>query len=135
MMLHNYGPDAWSGSVNVEIDHKKTVGEIYRFLHELQLRIMHEYKVTMVFGVYAVDNDNEAARELRKNIASFVSSHEHVKSYHAVYIDSEKSRLYCDLIVDYGLKDWDALREEFTEYIKGLYPQYELELTIETEFV
>ena len=26
MMLHNYGPDAWSGSVNVEIDESKTVG-------------------------------------------------------------------------------------------------------------
>ena len=43
MMLHNYGPDAWSGSVNVEIDHNKTVGEIYSFLHELQLDIMHQH--------------------------------------------------------------------------------------------
>ena len=42
MMLHNYGPEAWSGSVNVEIDHNKSVGEIYQFLHELQLRIMHQ---------------------------------------------------------------------------------------------
>lgn len=54
MMFHNYGPDAWSGSVNVEIDHNKTVGEIYQFLHELQIRIMYKYKVVLVFGVYAV---------------------------------------------------------------------------------
>lgn len=42
MMLHNYGPNAWSGSVNVEIDHAKSVGEVYAMLHELQLGIMHE---------------------------------------------------------------------------------------------
>ena len=51
MMLHNYGPDAYSGSVNVEIDHSKTVGEVYAALHELQLRIMHEKHITMVFGI------------------------------------------------------------------------------------
>lgn len=35
MMLHNYGPDTWSGSVNLEIDHRRTVGEVYGVLHEL----------------------------------------------------------------------------------------------------
>jgi len=53
MMLHNYGPDAYSASVNVEVSHEKTVGEVYQYLHELQLRILHEYNVTIVFGIYA----------------------------------------------------------------------------------
>ncbi|MBQ0004783.1 MAG: cation transporter [Clostridiales bacterium] len=135
MMLHNYGPDAWSGSVNVELDHKKTVGEIYKVLHDLQLRIMHEYNVTMVFGVYAVDNDNEQARELRARIADFVKAHEHIKSYHAVYVSEKESRIYCDFIVEYALRDWDGLREEFKAYIGELYPGYDLELTLETDFV
>ena len=135
MMLHNYGPDAWSGSVNVEIDHKKTVGEIYQVLHALQLRIMHDYQVTMVFGIYAVDNDHEQIRELRKKIADFIKDKEYVDSYHAVYVSEEEQKIYCDFIVDYRLKDWDKLREDFTAYIAELYPQYALELTLETEFV
>jgi len=135
MMLHNYGPDSWSGSVNLELDHKMTVGEIYEFLHALQLRIMHEYKVTMVFGIYAVDNDREEMKELRKYIAGFVRSHEHVTSYHAVYIEPTNEKMYCDLIVDYKLKDWDTLRNDFTEYMKQKYPEQTLELTIETDFV
>lgn len=40
------------------MDHGLTVGEIYGILHALQLAIMHEEKVTMVFGVYAVDRDS-----------------------------------------------------------------------------
>lgn len=135
MQLHNYGPDAWSGSVNVEIDHNKTVGEIYEFLHKLQLRIMHEYHVTMVFGVYAVDHEHTEIKELRRQIGAFVKEQEHVKSYHAVYIDSENSKIYCDLIVDYKLKDWEELRKKFLEYIGEFHPGYETELTIETEFV
>ena len=137
MMLHNYGPDAYSGSVNVEIEHDMSVGEAYEFLHALQLRIMHEYNVTMVFGIYAVDNDREQSRELRSDIAAFVRDHEHIRSYHAVYIDPSPAsdKLYCDLVVDYDLKDWDALRSEFLEYMAGKYPENEIVLTIETEFV
>lgn len=135
MMLHNYGPDAYSGSVNVEIDHEKTVGEVYDFLHALQLRIMREYNVTLVFGVYAVDGDHEEVRVIRQRIADFVRAHEHVKSFHAVYLDPASPRLYCDLIVDYELRDWSLLRGEFTDFMRESFPERELVLTIETEFV
>lgn len=135
MMLHNYGPDAWSGSVNVEMDHKLSVGEAYQILHDLQLRIMYEYKVVMVFGIYAVDNDNPKSKELRKKIAAFVKEQEHVKSFHAVYLQEEAGKIYCDFIVDYEQKDWEGLRKEFIAYIKEFYPAYEIILTIETEFV
>ena len=135
MMLHNYGPDAYSGSVNIEISHDKTVGEIYDFIHRLQLRIMHDYHVTMVFGIYAVDNKTESSIKIRKEIADFIKAHEHVKSYHAVYIPADSNKIYCDFIVDYKLDDWDALRAEFKEYMAKLYPDKELQLVIETEFV
>lgn len=135
MMLHNYGPDAWSGSVNVEIDHKMTVGEIYEFLHALQLRIMHKYNVVMVFGVYAVDNDHAEVKALRKKISAFVKEKENIKSFHAVYMDEKEKKIYCDFIVDYKLKDWDACEKEFLSYLGPEYPAYEIILTIETEFV
>lgn len=135
MMLHNYGPDAYSGSVNLEIDHNKTVGEVYGFLHRLQLKIMHEHKVTMVFGIYAVDNDHEDVRRIREAVSEFIRAREHVKSYHAVYLDEKENRIYCDLVVDYELKDWEKLRAEFTDYMRGVAPDRALELTIETEYV
>ncbi len=135
MMLHNYGPDAYSASVNIEIDHEKTVGEVYRFIHELQLRIMHEYHVTMVFGIYAVDNKTEDSRKMRREITRFVRSQEYVQSYHALFHDQKKNRIYCDFVVDYGDFDWDTLQAEFAAYMQALYPGCTVELTVETEFV
>lgn len=135
MMLHNYGPDAWSGSVNVEIDHERTVGDVYAVLHDLQLRIMHEYKVVMVFGIYAVDNDHEEVRALRKDISKFVREEDGVESFHAVYLDSDTKTLYVDFIVDYSQKDWDSLRQRFLDYMACVLPGYKIELTIETQFV
>lgn len=135
MMLHNYGPDAYSGSVNIEIDHEKTVGEIYQFLHKLQLRIMYEYHVVMVFGIYAVDNDHEEVKAINKSVGKFVKETDHVKSFHAVYLEPGTDMLYCDLVVDYELPDWDKLRGDFTAYMQEHYPDKKLMLTIETEFV
>ena len=135
MMLHNYGPDAYSGSVNVEIDHSKTVGEVYAALHELQLRIMHEKHITMVFGIYAVDRDHAQIRQLRDQVAAFIREQKHVTSYHALYIHPNGKDLYVDLVVDYDLADWEALRKEFTAYMAVLYPDKHLELVIETNYV
>lgn len=135
MMLHNYGPDAYSGSVNVEIDHSKTVGEVYAALHELQLRIMHEKHITMVFGIYAVDRDHTEIRRLREQVAAFVRSREHVTSFHALYIHPNGKDIYVDLVVDYALTDWEALRKDFTAYMAELYPDKHLELVIETNYV
>ena len=135
MMLHDYGPDRYSGSVNIEIDHKRQIGEVYEEIHKLQLRIMEEYHVTMVFGIYAVDEDTKSVSELRKYIGKFVRMNDHVKSFHALYLSRDTDTIYCDFIVDYALKDWDGMRVSFEEYMKKQYPEYRIELTIETEFV
>ncbi len=135
MMLHNYGPDAYSGSVNVEIRHDENIGDIYRRIHALQLKIMHEYHVTMVFGIYAVDDKTEEARQMRRVIGSFVAEREHIKSFHALYHDQSENRIYCDFIVDYALRDYEGLEREFLAYMKEHYPEDSIELTVETEFV
>lgn len=135
MMLHNYGPDSYAGSVNIEVDHKHSLNEVYAAIHKLQLKIMHEMKVTMVFGIYAVDQDHELLKDMRLYIVDFIRKHDHVISYHALYIHPDNENIYCDIVVDYDLKDWDALREEFTHYMSQKYPNRKLELVIETEYV
>ena len=135
MMLHNYGPDRYSGSVNVEMDHSLSVEQIYATLHAMQLQIMHDYNIVMVFGIYAVDADHEEVKNMRRYIGEYVQKKEHVNSFHALYIDPSNEDIYCDLVVDYELSDWEELREDFTEYMKSAYPNQRLELVIETEYV
>ena len=135
LMLHNYGPDAYSGSINLEIDHEKTIGDIYEAVHELQLHIMHQYGIVMVFGMYAVDSDHENVKIMRTQIAEFVASFEHITGFHALYLAPNTNEIYCDLVVDYELRDWEKLKTEFTEYMNKLYPDYRLVLTIENNYV
>lgn len=135
MMLHNYGPERWSGSVNLEIDHRRSIGDIYRDLHRVQLEIMHRYHTVMVFGIYAVDEDSEEGCALRGEVSAFVESREHLQSYHALYLDRENSTLYLDFVVDYELRDWKGLRRDFAAYMAERHPELSVELVVETEYV
>lgn len=134
MVLHNYGPDAYTGSCNVELDHKKTVGDVYEFLRSLQIRIYEKYRVAMVFGIYAVDNDSTDAHKLRSEIADYVKSKEHIKSYHAIYSDAKTNKIYCDLVVDYEA-DFEKTAKEFDEYLSKIYPDKQIQVNIDREFV
>lgn len=135
MILHNYGPEAYTGSVNVEMDHKMSVGDIYERLHDLQLRILQEYNVAMVFGVYAVDKDSKESKKLHKQIADYVKNHEHIKSYHAIYFDKNNNRIYCDLVCDYEADDLGLIQKDFTAYLQELYPDRQIAVNIDTDFV
>jgi len=135
MMLHNYGPDAYSGSVNIEIDHKQNLGEVYKEIHALQLRLMAMYHITMVFGIYAVDNDNPMTKVLRLKLTEFVRGYDHLLSYHALYVDEINKDIYIDLMVDYELKEWERLEKEFVAFMGEHYPEYNIKLVIETQYV
>jgi len=135
MRLHDYGPDRFSGSVNIEVDHSKTVEEVYEVIHGLQLYLMHTYHVTMVFGIYAVNRASEAGRALRQLLAEFVRVQPHVISYHAVFVSEAEMKIYCDLVVDYKLQDWEGVRGQLVEQLQRQYPGYSTEIVVETEYV
>ena len=135
LVLHNYGPDTYHGSINIEIDHDKSVGEVYKVIHALQLRIMHEYNVILVFGMYAVDTDSPKMKDLRNYITTYTKSIPNIESFHAVYIDPDNNDIYCDFVVDYELKDWDKVKEDFIKYMHDKYPNSKTELVLETKYV
>ena len=134
MVLHNYGPDMYTGSVNVEVDHKMTAAQIFEFLRVLQGRIFEENRVAMVFGIYAVDNDSKDNKKLRKQIADFAKNNPHIKSYHAVYSDVKSNSIYCDIVVDYDA-DRKQVFKDFADYLQELYPDKKIQVNLDTEFV
>ena len=134
LILHNYGPDNYSGSINVEVDHKMSASEIFKILRPLQVELYKKYNVALVIGIYAVDNDSEDSRILRERIVQFARSEQHIKSYHAVYSDSDSNMIYCDLVLDYEA-DKPEVYHSFYEYLKNFYPDKEMQINIDTEFV
>ena len=89
----------------------------------------------MVFGIYAVDKDSEISKKLHQQIADYVKKHEHIRSYHAVYFDKQTDRIYCDLVVDFETNDFESVIRDFVAYLKQFYPDNEILVNVDTEFV
>ena len=85
--------------------------------------------------MYAVDSDHENVKIMHGQIEKFVKRYDAITGFHALYLAPNTNEIYCDFVVDYKLRDWSALREEFTAYMKELYPDYQLTVTIETNYV
>ena len=89
----------------------------------------------MVFGIYAVAHDHKDVKNIKQDINLFVSKNKNIKSIHAIYREPKTNKIYCDFVVEYNLKEPKKLKEDFLQYMAQKYPNNEIELTIETEFV
>jgi len=133
LILHNYGPGSNTGSINVELDHTLTIGEVYPVLHDLQRELRKKYHTYLVFGMYAVDTGAPLYQEVREKLNDFTHTHEHCLSFHAVNIDVAKKEMYCDIVLDY-CADRKVMRTELISLLKKDYPEYSINVTVDTEF-
>jgi cation diffusion facilitator family transporter len=133
LILHNYGPDVNTGSINLEINHTATVGEIYPVLHRLQTRIYQKYHTYLVFGIYAVDTGSPLSREVRGLLASFAAAEHHCLGFHGVDIDTASRQIFCDIILDFDCRH-AQICAEVKQLLSRQFPDYKIFVTIDTEF-
>lgn len=133
LILHNYGPGTYTGSINVEIDHENNVGDMYLVLHQLQAEIFRQVHAYIVLGIYAVDPHSTVARDVTSDLAVFIDMEPHCISFHAVTVDEEKKLIYFDLVLDYDCSR-PEMRNRAAVYIGDRFPDYRVVVTIDTEF-
>jgi len=52
-----------------------------------------------------------------------------------VYFDKQTDRIYCDLVVDFETNDFESVIRDFVAYLKQFYPDNEILVNVDTEFV
>ena len=133
LILNTYGPSTIIGTINVDIDHDKTVGEIYPIFHHLQLKIYEKLKIFLVIGVYAIDEHSARAKEVRDFLKEFEKEEPYVLGFHGVVIDEERTELYCDILLDFAA-DKKRIKEKLEEVLLLRFPDYDPHVTIDLEF-
>lgn len=133
LILNNYGPNINLGSINVEIDYKKTVGEIYPELHRLQMRIYQETHAYLVFGIYGVDRDSEISKEVWSILKDFKENEPHCLGCHGIVIDEKDKTIFCDAVLDFSC-DKKEIKGKLEKMLKDKFNKYTIAVTIDSEF-
>ncbi len=133
MILHNYGPERHIGSVNLEIDHDKTISEVYPILHQLQIQIYQATKTYVVFGLYSIDEQSASSQKAIQVAKNIQQQTPHCLGFHGINVDDNFKVVFCDLLLDYDC-DRMSIQHQAEEMFKEAFPGYQPMITIDTPF-
>ena len=131
LVLHNYGPDTAIGSVHVEIDGSLDAAAIHRLTRAVQLAVLDRFRVFLTVGIYAVDPARRADRDA---IADAALRHPGVKAVHGVFFDDERTAVSFDALLDFTVRDRDALRAAILADLAPRFPGRTIALNFDTDY-
>ncbi len=135
LVLNNYGPDNYNGSIHIEVPDTLPASELDELIRDITAKVYHDNKVVLTaIGVYSLNTKDERAVEMRNKISSLVLSKEHVLQMHGFYLNEEKKAIRFDVIVSFDAKDRRAVYDEICSEVAALYPDYSLEIVLDTDF-
>ncbi len=135
LVLHNYGPDNYNGSIHIEVPDTLSAAELDELIRAVTTKGYTEQNVILTaIGVYSLNTKDEKAVGMRNEISSLVLSKEHVLQMHGFYVNEEKKTIRFDVIVSFDAKDRRAVYDEICSEVAALYPDYSLEIVLDTDF-
>ena len=135
LILHNYGPDYYIGSVHVEVDDTLTAEQLDPLERAIAQKVYQDNGVILTgVGIYAKNTKDDEAARMEKRIREVVLAHEHVLQMHGFYVNEKKKTIRFDLLISFDAKDRKAVYSEVTGEVKAMYPDYEMQVALDTDF-
>lgn len=134
LILNNYGPDTYLGSIHIEVSDTMNAAEI----DELTRKITHEvYKkhgvILTAVGIYSYNTNDMEAIKIRGAISDIVSSYKSVLQMHGFYYNKNEDMISFDIILDYDDKNKEETYNEIYNKVKDLYPNSKLNIILDSD--
>ena len=134
IVLHNYGPDRYLGSVHIEIDDRMTADKIDTLTRNITAKVYEETGIILTaVGVYSNNSSDEKLMKMRKEITELVVDHKHILQLHGFYVDEEKKKITFDVVVDFEEQDREGLIAHIKDDVKKVLPEYDLHVAIDSD--
>lgn len=135
LVLNNYGPDTWNGSIHIEVPDTYSADRLDQLIRSIQVKVYEEHKVILTaIGVYSVNTKDAEIIETYKKVKDLVLSHEYVRQIHGFYMDKEKKTLRFDIVVSFDAEDRRTVYGKVMEAVGKEYPEYELQVAMDTDY-
>ncbi len=133
LILNDYGPDKYMGSVHIEVSDKMSVKDVDKLSRKITKNIIKKHGVMLhTIGIYSVNSDEEI-KKIRRSIHNIVFSHKEVLEMHGFYLDEETSSITFDIIIDFNAENKENIIQEIKDEIKRKYKEYSLNITVDLD--
>ena len=135
LILNNYGLDTYNGSVHIEVPDTTSAGDLDELLRSITLAVLAKHHVILTaIGVYSVNTHDDQAAHMRDRIKEKILAREHVLQMHGFYVNEEKKTIRFDVVISFDAPDRRAEYAEICRIVSELYPDYTLQIAMDTDF-
>ncbi len=134
LILHNYGPDRYLGSLHIEIDDDKNADEIDDLTRAITRKVYAEHGVILeAVGIYAVNHSDPETAAMREKVLEIIYSHDFILQTHGFHVDFEPKVLNIDIIIDFQAPDRGAIFDDIVRRIGEAYPDFQLGIVMDID--
>ena len=134
LILTDYGPGKYLGSVHIEVRDTLTVAELDQISRRITKTIHEKFGVILhTIGVYSVNTKDQTIAKIQHNIHDIVFSHQGVLEMHGFYLDCKTKTISFDIILDFALKKREFIYQHIYDEIQSKYPNYNLNITLDLD--
>lgn len=135
LVMHNYGPDSYNGSVHIEVPDTLSADDLDKLLRKIQIKIYQTHNVILTaIGVYSYNTKDPEAVEARLKVAEIVLNIPHVIQMHGFYLDKVEKTVRFDFVVSFDAKDRNEVYKEVCSKVQSEFPDYKLQVAMDTDF-
>ena len=134
LVLNDYGPDKYLGSVHIEVPDTLTVSELDKISRRISKNIMEKYGVILhTIGIYSINTKDKDVIKKQKEIRDIVFSHKGILQLHGLYIDEEAKSISFDIIIDFKIKNREEEYQKIYDEIQSKYKDYTINITLDID--
>ena len=134
LVLNDYGPDRYLGSVHIEVADTLTVSDIDKLSRRIQKNVLDKFGVILhTIGVYSINTKDKDIAEIRKDVHDIVFSHKGVLEMHGFYLDENDKTLNFDIIIDFEVKNREELYKHIYDEVQEKYKDYKVSITLDVD--
>ncbi len=135
LVLHNYGPDVYNGSIHVEVEDDCEITRLDELNRQIVDKVYEEHSVMLTaVGVYSVNTKDSEVIELRNKIRELVLAHKYAKQVHGFYYSPKEAYVRFDVVVSFDAPSRKDVYNEIVEDLKKTYPQLRFMVSMDMDY-
>lgn len=134
LVLNDYGPNNYIGSIHIEIPDTLTVAEVDKISRNITKRVLKKFGVLLhTIGVYSINTKDKEVIKTRRAVEDIVFSHKEILQMHGFYLDVEEKTLSFDIIIDFKADDREAIYQDIYDKVQSTFKEYKINITLDVD--
>ncbi len=134
LILNNYGPDIYIGSLHIEVSDKLSAVEIDHLTRKINSKVYNETNVILTaVGIYSINTSDTESMEIKHDILEIINKHKSVLQMHGFYVNKINKDINFDIVIDFACNNKEEVYKEILEEVEKKYSEYEIYINLDVD--